>query len=87
MDMEIFAIGLVEIYKYPLCLPRVTNYKMIKIVVESFLFIFSLSKIIFSSINCCVCAFSLFVEYLVLCDDDRSSSVVYNWVDTTIASS
>ena len=36
MDMEIFAIGLVEIYKYPLCLPRVTNYKMIKIVVESF---------------------------------------------------
>ena len=36
MDMGIFAIGLVKIYKYPLRLPRVTNSKMIKIVVESF---------------------------------------------------
>ena len=35
MDMGIFAIGLVKIYKYPLRLPRVTNSKMIKIAVES----------------------------------------------------
>ena len=86
MDMEIFAIGLVEIYKYPLCLPRVTNSKMIKIVVESFgLFLVFPKSCLHQLIVFVLSRF--FVEYLVLHDEERSSSVVYNWVDTTIASS